>query len=181
MPNHYLTMGLFAAKNDDDEDDVDFAALHGANLCQLVHPMPEELSGIVSTNRGLCRYRDKSTGEFIDPDVFPEPTTTERVFLGESEVSALAEKHGTADWYEWQREHWGVKWGTYQVTTRQPGGDGWPVVIEFQSAWGPPNAATMGKINKYLSDEYGLSGGVWIGHDPYDGSVKMIDVEEPEP
>jgi hypothetical protein len=42
------------------------------------------------------------------------------------------------DWYDWAKENWGTKWGTYDAKAFELGGDGSPVLIKFQSAWGPP-------------------------------------------
>jgi len=74
------------------------------------------------------------------------------------------------------RERWGTKWGAYEVKAIRLGGDCFPVIVEFNSAWCPPNAETMKAINDYLRRECFLVNHRWIGCDPYDNSVFDIPV-----
>ena len=77
-------------------------------------------------------------------------------------------------WYDWAIENWGTKWGTYETRFHELGGDGAPILIEFQSAWGPPNPETMRKITNHLCETYCLESIKWMGHNPYDSSVEYI-------
>jgi hypothetical protein len=57
------------------------------------------------------------------------------------------------------------------------GGDGAPVLIKFQSAWGPPSPDMMRRITDHLAEVYCLTNITWIGHDPFDGSTVAIEVQ----
>lgn len=186
MPNNYLTVGLcgrdydrLAEADKYDYDEVDFESLKGANLCELVMPLPDELQGIVVSNP-KCRYAHKITGEISKDCNSPmgkDRDQWERVPLTGDEVEKLIEKYGAADWYDWQQQNWGTKWGTYNTKCHQLGGDGLPVLIEFQTAWAPPSPEMMRKITEYLLEKYFLKVLKWIGHDPYDGSASEIEVD----
>jgi len=43
----------------------------------------------------------------------------------------IMDLHGTCDWYEWARTHYGTKWGCYSVDFNKD-------AILFDSAWSPP-------------------------------------------
>lgn len=73
-------------------------------------------------------------------------------------------------------DNWGTKWGTYATRVHHLGGDCSPILIEFQSALGPPNPETMRKITEYLCDTYCLKNIKWIGHDPSDGTISDIEI-----
>ena len=178
VPNHFTTIGLcgrdyrsMEEMGIEEYDQIDLGPLEGANLCALVDPRPEELNGIISGLHPM-RCRNKLTGEFWTKDS-PSPRSPdwELVNLTGDEIAELTIKHGAACWYDWQCDRWGTKWGTYQTHVRQLEGDGSPVLIEFQSAWCPPNAATMLKIDQYLCTRYFLKDIKWIGHNPYDNST----------
>lgn len=82
------------------------------------------------------------------------------------------------DWYQWRMANWGTKWGTYDTKVSQLSGDGWPVLIEFQCAWGPPHAEAMRKIEDYLREKHFMESFRWIGFNPYDDSTCDIEVTE---
>lgn len=83
-------------------------------------------------------------------------------------------------WYHWSIENWGTKWGTYDTKVHELGGDGSPILIEFQSAWGPPSPSTMRKITDYLRKTYRLKQIDWSGHDPSCDEIVEIEVAEAE-
>ena len=184
MPNHFLTVGLcgrdynrLEAVGKEDYDEIDFEPLKGANLCELITKLPDELQGIVSSNP-KCRYVHKATGEVSKDSNGPmgdDRDQWERVPLTDAEVAELVEKYGAADWYDWQGKNWGTKWGTYSLKVHELGGDGSPILIEFQTAWGPPTAEVMRGIDGYLCETYFLKNIKWFGHDPYDNNT--IDIE----
>lgn len=185
MPNHCTMIGLCAQSSDDQIPDScsvsvtnsnDVAALNGADLCELAFPMPKELIGIVASAKP-ARYRNRTTGEFSDDcnGIFGDDW--ERIDLTSDEIVDLQEKFGAATWYDWCCLHWGTKWGTYDLTARVLPGDGSPVLIECQTAWGPPNPKTMSRINKYLQDNYGLYAIKWIGFDPATNNTREIAVD----
>lgn len=74
------------------------------------------------------------------------------------------------------RDHWGTKWGAYQVNVTRLGGDCFPVIVDFNSAWSAPNAGAMKAINEYLHRECFLVNHRWVKCDPYDNSVADIEV-----
>ena len=184
MPNNFLTIGLCArdwhaleAIGKEDCDEIDFESLKGANLCELMSKLPDELAGIVASNP-KCRYVHKTSGEVSKDCNGPkhdERDQWERVALTEDEITDLVSKHGAADWLNWQTKEWGTKWGTYGLKVHELGGDGSPILIEFQTAWGPPTAEIMQRINEYLCKTYCLKNIRWIGHDPYDDET--VDIE----
>ena len=183
MPNHYVVVGLGAIHYPKDEslhDDFEPAKIEeltGKNLCMLANPMPAELESIVST-RPPCRYVHKVTGEILQSCNGPydreDRDQWEQTPLTNTELNELQAKYGAVDWYGWCRDKWGTKWGTYDTEVKCLRGDGNPVFITFQCAWGPPNAETMQKIESYLKENYGVSSIVWSGHDPCDGSVHHL-------
>lgn len=188
MPNHFLTVGLcgrdyarLEALGKEDYDEIDLQPLIGANLCELICKLPEELEGIVASNP-KCRYRHKQTGEWSKDCNGPmgdDREQWERVELSNDQVAALEAKYGAADWYDWQSKEWGTKWGTYQLKVHEMGGDGSPLLIEFQTAWGPPTPEMMRKIDTYLCETYCLKNIKWIGHDPYDNDTLNIEIAAP--
>ena len=181
MPNHYQTVGLcgrdWRALEAKGLDECDFSPLEAStNLCEIVCPTPDALNGIVSSTP-KARYVHKETGEVCKGNNTPrgkDADQYDKVELTDSEVEELRREHGGADWYEWCREHWGTKWGTYELSVTELPGDGSPVLIAFQSAWSPPKPAVMQKITDYLCETYCLKNIKWIGHDPYDHSTEDI-------
>lgn len=186
MPNHYTTVcfcsGDWSKLEDAGKEDFDFSDLQGVNLCRLVKPTPKELENIVAGGVP-SRFRNKETGEWSQDCNPPsdEMEKFERVELTEEEVAELKVKYGHADWYDWQIANWGTKWGTYGTQVQELCGDGCPVLISFQSAWGPPGLAMLRKIEQYLSENYFLRNYLWSGHNPYDGSVSPLVIEEITP
>lgn len=190
MPNHFFTIGLCARdwkrlrdeKGEDyDYDDIDLSPINGANFANLVNPLPDELKGIIAASERY-RYRHKTTGEFwtIDANGPPidEKEEWERVILTEEETEKLQEKYGAVDWYGWQINNWGTKWGTYSTKVTTISSDGNPLLIQFESAWGPPSPEMMRKIEDYICKTYYLKNIRWLGHDPYDGNVIDIEIQE---
>jgi hypothetical protein len=80
------------------------------------------------------------------------------------------------DWYDWAKENWGTKWGTYGVKAFELGGDGRPILIKFQSAWGPPSI--LNEISSWLKRTQGFEVISWVGFDPYDDSTSMLHSEK---
>lgn len=184
MPNHFLTVGLcgrdyarLEKQGLEDWSEDHFKTLEGANLCSLVERLPDELTTIVAS-KPRCRYRNKSSGEWLKDVNGPSKDFEqwERVELTNAEVESLVAKYGAADWYDWQLARWGTKWGTYDTKVHELGGDGSPVLIEFQSAWSPPSPEMMRRIDDYICETYCLKNIRWIGHDPYDDTPVDIEV-----
>jgi hypothetical protein len=182
MPNHFLTVGLCGRdwealeKAEKETSEVDFAPLTGANLCALVKPLPEGLRGIVSSEPPY-RVLHKVTREIsMDDHVLygPDKAQWERVEVSKEEQAKLIQEYGASDWYDWQIANWGTKWGTYSLKVHKMGGDGSPILIEFQSAWGPPDDAMMRLIEEYLSKNFYLANFTWVGHDPSNDKTGLV-------
>ena len=101
--------------------------------------------------------------------VMPMPEPIEQVPEGTCNGKSLKQP-GETSWYEWAKKHWGTKWGTYDTKAVQLGGDSAPVIISFESAWGPP--AILDKIAEWLMKTYGFTSIEWLGCDPYDDSIQ---------
>jgi len=187
MPNHFVTIGLcgrdykrLEAIGKEDYDEIDIKPMEGANFCELVCKLPEELEGIVATTP-KCRYRNTETGEWSKDCNGPmgdDSEKYEKVELTASEVSKLEAKYGAADWFDWQSKNWGTKWGTYGTKVHELDGDGSTLLIEFQTAWGPPTPEMMRKIDTYLCETYCLKNIKWMGHDPYDNDTHLIEIAD---
>ena len=55
-------------------------------------------------------------------------------------------KYGFKDWYDWQYDIWGTKWGDCDTDINNPLGfsDGsWEVPIQYKTAWGPAEAGFL--------------------------------------
>lgn len=98
------------------------------------------------------------------PSIYYADGTTERERLGED-----------TDWYKWADENWGTKWGTYQVQAIPLGGDSAPILIKFQSAWGPPKI--LDSIGEWLKNTYDFEDVAFVGFDPFGDSTSIITVE----
>jgi len=186
MPNNFTLVGIgsgdWNALEAKGQEEFDFSDLQGKNLCKEVSPCPDEFRNIVSSNPP-CRYRHKETGEWHNDANSPmkDREQWERIDLTPVEISQLEQRYGAATWYEWQRQNWGTKWGTYGLKVHELGGDGMPVMIECQTAWGPPTPDMMRRITDYLRDQWCIKGIRWMGHDPYDDSVVDIEVADVSP
>lgn len=77
------------------------------------------------------------------------------------------------DWYEWAKENWGTKWGTYELQAFELGGDSSPIAIKFQSAWAPPKI--LPQIAEWLKRVGKFEHVAFVGFDPYDDSTRMLE------
>jgi hypothetical protein len=117
---------------------------------------------------GLCSI-DSNTDEF-EPEAIEELNGKNLCAL----INPMPEIDDPNAWYDWCVENWGTKWGTYETQARVLNGDGSPILISFVSAWNPPNAATMKKIEEFLKTQYHIKSILWAGHEPYDNSVQLL-------
>ena len=94
-----------------------------------VDPMPEIMGKI-----NLIFGTTESSGWFYNEDAKP---LLQRVRVPQEIIDELEREHGTAYWYDWAREHWGTKWGLYEVDEPK-----WMtpryVRYHFVTAWSPP-------------------------------------------
>jgi hypothetical protein len=134
MPNHcYDTLTIEGSEADIDHlrgrltvDDHGFC-----HLFESLLPMPDEL-------RNTTWPSPLENGTFHDEAMRRERPLTE---AERNNLEALRTDHGHADWYSWQREHWGTKWGDCETEVQWDD----PLVLEFWTPWGPPTAG-MSKI-----------------------------------
>lgn len=89
----------------------------------------------------------------------------------EAQVKANIEKHGFANWYDWNVANWGTKWdvgGDDGLTQRL---DPNTLQASFESAWAPPVNAyeklcALGFEIEALYDEPGMAFcGKWVGNE----------------
>lgn len=55
-------------------------------------------------------------------------------------------KYGHKDWYDWQYETWGVKWGDCDTDIINPIGmsdDSWELQVKYQTPWGSADAGFL--------------------------------------
>ena len=78
------------------------------------------------------------------------------------------------EWYQWNIDNWGTKWGTYELKAHPVCGDQNPVLITFTCAWGPPHTLVLELILDYLREEYGIEGCTVIGSNPYNCSTEVL-------
>lgn len=158
MPNHFTTIAICSPGYDFNCDD--FNDRHKETcLCSVVKPMPERATEI-------------HIGSAVMEDGSRASKWTER--KNESGKTVCTPTDET-DWYEWSKENWGTKWGTYDMKAFPLGGDGSPIAIKFQSAWGPPKI--LGLIAEWLKRVGKFDRVVFIGFDPYDDSTKLLERE----
>jgi hypothetical protein len=128
-------------------DDVD--------LCEAVRPIPKELN---------------ITAGSLGGDDNPEQKALEQ-----KEQANLA-KHGYKNWYDWCVDNWGTKWDLCDAKYEyEDAGDGEAqLVIDCQTAWGPPLAVYEHLESKgyYVYATYNEGGmgfaGIWEGgHDDH--------------
>lgn len=90
--------------------------------------------------------------------------------------------HKTEEWngmdimpdarYRWCRDNWGTKWDVYDVDACELGGDQAPHLLQFQTAWSPPNEEARRVL---LADLATIAEGiVWVGMNPYDCSSRTL-------
>lgn len=156
MPNHYATMLICTPGYDVDEQEIARRLNETVGgLCQIVAPAPADMSDSCGFDKG------------------EESVWRNGVKLTAEERAEIVAKYGTDDWFAWAGKHWGTKWGTYRHSAMKVASDGSPVVLAFASAWGPPVTARE-KIDAWLREQYKFEAITWVGHDPYDGSTKVI-------
>src|SRR5688572_12830242 len=129
MPNHcYCTLTI-------DGPEADLAHLRNRIktndegdhiLLASVLPMPAALEGTTWPS-------PLDTGEIADAVLGKKRPLTEPE---REHLASLKAMYGHSDWYSWQDENWGMKWG--DCNTEIDWDD--PLVLEFWRPWVPPVA-----------------------------------------
>jgi hypothetical protein len=83
-------------------------------------------------------------------------------------------------WYEWNRQHWGTKWGAYSQDEPQYA-DG-KLTLRFETAWNAPHPVVLAIVQTWkvaASHAWACEGACTWGRVEYhaDGSIKLADVD----
>lgn len=102
------------------------------------------------------RFANGIKDSLILESYFPCPTELRDTVSGSVPVDKQAEhlaqqesnkaKYGHKDWYDWQYDIWGTKWGDCDTDISNPLGfsDGsWEVLVHYKTAWGPADAGFL--------------------------------------
>ena len=93
----------------------------------------------------------------------------------ELEVTESPSPSGMPNWYEWQCDNWGVKWGVYGA---KPAiclpGDCNAVMLSFITAWDTPKDSARKILREDIKKQTGASSVTWLGANPYDDSITTI-------
>lgn len=110
--------------------------------------------------------------------VKPMPENIEQIpSISYSDGTTEKERRGVEqDWYYWAKKNWGTKWGTYNVAAFSLGGDYNPIMVKFQSAWGPPKL--LDEIAEWLKRVGKFEQVDWVGFDPFDGKTYLLTKED---
>ena len=122
MPNWVST--TLTVKGSEEEVKRFVDGIKDSKILESYIPCPAEL-------------RDTVSGSFQDEEKMAE--------LRKQQESNIA-KYGHQDWYNWQYDIWGTKWGDCDTDISSPLGfsDGsWEALIHYQTAWGPADAGFL--------------------------------------
>lgn len=111
---------------------------------------------------------DEDSGDFMDitPDEFDEK-------MKDANLCNIIKPRPDGQGIGWANMNWGTKWGTYGTKAADVSfGDAAPFVFTFQSAWWPPDM--LDEITAYLKSEFKFDSVTYVGYDPCDCSVKML-------
>lgn len=145
MPNHYThVVTCFPRYVDDDRDD---------------DALTDQLTAWATDGCARVRPMPEALRETRSPTLRPD--------------HALIAEHGADNWYDWQRQNWGIKWGIYDVqAAKDLPGDGGPCIVTFCTAWGPPNEEVRALL---LAELHTFAEGVtWVGMDPRDHTATIL-------
>jgi len=153
-------------------------------------PIPQELVGTKSPTDILTQEEiDKAKAEFEAKS--PEDKANHVKIYGElnkysfgmtKEQSAeLVAKYGYNDWYSWQCNNWGTKWGAYDVVGWDDNERG-TAIVTFFTAWTPPTPflVAASKVYPYIEfkNTYSDEGGGFVGRVEIENGV--VDKFEPD-
>lgn len=97
----------------------------GRNVMGRFHPMPEPLHGVHTGGRRIGdEYVTKWRGDGDDA-----------VAVTDDESTALIDKYGADNWYDWNVANWGCKWD-FDVTHAEYVDGG--VRVTYDTPWAPP-------------------------------------------
>ena len=93
--------------------------------------------------------------------------------------------YGTANWYHWANQHWGSKWGIYEIEMESEEPE--EITLRFQTAWTPAKGLWK-KVSEFFPSlrfvtEYVDEGGFFCGTETYESGVaegEDMDVDSEE-
>jgi hypothetical protein len=160
------------------------------NILQGHLPCPKELSETTSTS--ALKEIPENWKKMVTDGEWTQEQYDQRVaenneLLKKQEANKA--KFGASDWYDWQVNNWGVKWGDCETdfhTKPQPTGhkDLWFTTASFQTPWGTASPAFRELSKKYPNcifmadsdEEAGFFQGIEMH---YEGALVFEDYFEP--
>ena len=165
------------------------AGIENKNIIKSYLPVPEELE-ITSTFAFQPTEIPTKWQEWVTDGTWTQEQYDERVRenneLAEAQKANIA-KYGHKDWYDWQYQEWGTKWGDCHTDIHEvrimDNGTG-NVFITFDTPWGPAETA-WGKISKMFPSltfvfQYDEEAGFFAGNHVFrDGEIVFEGMYEP--
>ena len=105
---------------------------HITNSVTISHEDPKKIEWL----KGCFIKSEEGDGQTLDFDkIIPQPKNIFQGNLGDKE-RAECEKDGRPNWYDWNIENWGTKWGAYdgQIVAEKKK----LIACTFLTAWAPP-------------------------------------------
>ena len=113
--------------------------MNNGRLCHSVLPTPTELTKVIKSNP-LRVWKNKETGEWIKNKLGEKPPEgVEEVELTEEERNNLISKYKADNWYDWNANIRGSKWGAeveHEIEIGSVCGDHY-VSLHYHTAWSP--------------------------------------------
>lgn len=156
--------------------------MNKGNWCDSIIPTPKELSRIITgcSNSVIVDKNDKwfSREElgiaFNDP--LPEGYTERD--LTEEENERLVEKYGFDNWYNWNCEVRGSKWGVTiedEIEIEEGVLGGWYICLSYESAWAP----NLGVSKKLVEMGFDVEHQYWESGNDFAGEYNT-EWEDPD-
>lgn len=118
---------------------------------------------LVDIGKVLGRFHGEGADDFF-AEVHPMP----------ADIRDAPNQGINPPWYQWAMENWGTKWGAYDVMEPvQLCGDSFCWTFTFETAWSPPHEEMRGRVIDWLKAN-GAESVTWIGVEPYDNTVVMV-------
>lgn len=113
--------------------------MNSGRLCHSVLPTPTELEKVIKSNP-LRVWKNMETGEWVENKIGEKPPEgVEQVELTEEERKELIRKYNSDNWYDWNVNNRGSKWGTeveHEIKIGSVCGD-YYLDLHYHSAWSP--------------------------------------------
>ena len=127
------------------------------DIARSLYPLPNPIALVFGTGKDLQYVVDKKTGMKRELSVDEYFQTKDNknvdydlVKLTEEQINTLKEEYGAADWYDWNCNNYGTKWG--DVRTECPLNEREKLVFTFDSAWSNSAVLASRIANDYKCD-----------------------------